>query len=89
MNRQSYYRYLRSPGWKSKAHAARLYYGFRCAKCGRYGWQVHHLSYKHLGAEPLSDLQVLCDKCHKRVHRFDWIIKIIRKVAKWITLSKP
>ena len=30
--------------------------------------QVHHLSYRNLGAEPLSDLQGLCMRCHKLEH---------------------
>lgn len=31
--------------------------------------QVHHLSYKRLGAEKDSDLTPLCDDCHVSVHQ--------------------
>lgn len=30
--------------------------------------QVHHLTYKHLGDEPMEDLVVLCEYHHKQEH---------------------
>jgi predicted HNH restriction endonuclease len=30
---------------------------------------VHHMTYDHLGNEPLADLMGLCPDCHKEVHR--------------------
>jgi len=36
--------------------------------CGGKGLEVHHLSYRRLGNELLSDLIVLCVGCHKKQH---------------------
>jgi predicted HNH restriction endonuclease len=30
---------------------------------------VHHMSYDHLGNEPLADLMGLCSACHREVHK--------------------
>lgn len=42
-----------------------------CSKCqATERLQVHHLRYRMLGREPVSDLTLLCDSCHRGVHRF-------------------
>jgi 5-methylcytosine-specific restriction endonuclease McrA len=62
--------YLKSDAWKKKRLEALAYYGESCGKCGTAEKQlhVHHKTYKRLFDEPLEDLQVLCDTCHRRVH---------------------
>lgn len=45
------------------AHHGRLY----CEKCMRDNrLQIHHVTYKRLGHERLSDLQVVCFRCHRQ-----------------------
>jgi 5-methylcytosine-specific restriction endonuclease McrA len=63
-----YAEYLRTPHWKKKREEAFVFYGRICL-CGRTkGLQVHHRSYKNLGNEIVTDLSVLCDKCHQKTH---------------------
>jgi hypothetical protein len=30
----------------------------------------HHMTYRHLGAERLKDVVLICEHCHDRVHRW-------------------
>ena len=40
-----------------------------CEKCGSQNkLQLHHKTYERLGFEKLSDLILLCAKCHKQEH---------------------
>lgn len=64
-----YRAYMGSDAWAAKRWQRLTIDGFRCQHChSRVGLQVHHLSYKHLGHEPMSDLVTLCHACHQRVH---------------------
>jgi hypothetical protein len=64
-----YERYLRSKAWKKK-RAAVLARDKKCRSCGSTRkLQVHHLTYRRIYQERLSDLTTLCDGCHRRVHR--------------------
>jgi hypothetical protein len=36
----------------------------RCRDCGRRGTEAHHLTYERVGRERLSDLVLLCKRCH-------------------------
>ena len=59
-----------SPKWKQTARFRRLL-NTACERCqSREALQVHHKTYKHLGAEILypGDLEVLCRTCHALVH---------------------
>ena len=40
----------------------------KCQKCKEQGTQIHHLTYERVGNEKLTDLVLLCDKCHMDVH---------------------
>ncbi len=41
----------------------------RCQLCNAAGTlHVHHRTYERLGQEKLTDLVVLCEKCHERFH---------------------
>jgi len=69
-----YRRYLRSPEWRAKRHAAIVRAGYRCAVCRRLylderKLQVHHVTYDRLGHERPEDLMVLCRRHHRRVSR--------------------
>lgn len=40
-----------------------------CERCGRKkNLQVHHKTYRNIFNEEPSDLEVLCDKCHRGEH---------------------
>lgn len=64
-------KYLRSKAWRDRRMEAIEKAGFRCHACGRREWdtsklQVHHLSYDRLGREEDEDLEVWCERCHRR-----------------------
>ena len=70
--RQWWYRYwyLRSPHWRETRLRKLRAVGFKCEKCEAGGrLDIHHLTYTRIGREKLSDLQVLCRKCHKAEHQ--------------------
>lgn len=70
-NRQKWYReeYLKSEHWKSTREWAIRATGYRCQFCGSgIRLHVHHNNYNNLGNEGLSDIKVLCEKCHKIFH---------------------
>ena len=67
--RQEQYRqYLQSDDWKKK-RAAKLKRRDRCAICGdTRRLDVHHLNYRNWIDVKLSDLRVLCRRCHDVAH---------------------
>jgi 5-methylcytosine-specific restriction endonuclease McrA len=68
----AYQSYLRSPQWNKKRKDALSAAGYRCQICSFAGTlHVHHLTYRRLKNEPLSDLQVLCENCHGNAHEND------------------
>jgi hypothetical protein len=80
--RDRYNAYLASPEWQAKRALVLKRDGFICQECfSRPASQVHHLSYKHLGDEPLDDLLSLCRICHQRIHR--------EKDEAWAGLLQP
>jgi 5-methylcytosine-specific restriction endonuclease McrA len=68
--RKQYLRYLNSDKWAKTRRRALERAGFRCAKCQRSKrLHVHHLTYARFGNENDEDLQVLCERCHRALHR--------------------
>lgn len=64
-----YYRYLRSKVWKAKRKKLFDLRGRRCEECGfTMNLHIHHLTYKNIFNEPLEDLMILCENCHKAKH---------------------
>lgn len=67
-----YYTYLRTDKWRNKARERLQLDGYKCKACGRSSDQVtlnvHHLTYRNIGHEPLDDLITLCKDCHKNHH---------------------
>jgi hypothetical protein len=60
--------YLASPVWRTIRNEALRRDDFRCAKCGRRrDLEVHHLTYRRVGAESPEDLVTLCGSCHRKV----------------------
>ena len=67
--RKWYTEYLASNGWRERRSLARQAAGQACERCGKRGLlHVHHLTYERVGAEWLSDLEVLCPTCHTQEH---------------------
>lgn len=65
---EGYENYLKSQHW-GKLRLKVLENHPVCEKCGSDKiLQIHHKTYDRLGDERLSDLQVLCQECHKKVH---------------------
>jgi restriction endonuclease Mrr len=65
-----YHRYLRTPEWRRTRAAALLRAGNACSLDVDHteNLEVHHRSYKRLGAELPTDLLVLCRPCHQLHH---------------------
>jgi 5-methylcytosine-specific restriction endonuclease McrA len=77
--RRTWYRehYLQSKHWKKIRRDKILQERGVCAYCGEchvmYGGNlhfvdVHHLTYRRIWHERLSDLKLLCRPCHKKEH---------------------
>ena len=70
----SYQRYIQSKTWKDKAKKARKRAGYRCKRCGRYLkhaqnlLNLHHKTYRNLGAEKRGETILLCNACHRAEH---------------------
>jgi hypothetical protein len=61
--------YLRSDHWRQMRQLALRDAEDRCAVCNSsHQLDVHHRTYERLGAERLTDLLVLCRKCHQVFH---------------------
>jgi len=73
VRREVYRDYIRSAQWKYRRSCELRKACNRCARCGMESGQgipiqVHHISYKNLGAELPDDLVVLCKLCHSDAH---------------------
>lgn len=65
-----YVNYLQSPEWQTKREQALRLAEYRCQICNASGsLHVHHRSYERRGREAMSDLIVLCGKCHELFHQ--------------------
>jgi len=68
-----YIGYLASPEWLIIRRAKLIEKDFTCERCKRRSFDahgdllldIHHLTYAHFMHEPLTDLQVLCRRCHE------------------------
>ena len=67
----SYKDFLRSEYWNEIKKMVHKRDGNKCTVCGNHGeMHVHHTTYKNVRMEykHLSDLQLLCSKCHYNIH---------------------
>lgn len=61
-----YQAYLASREWSLKREAVRERSNNECERCWKAPQQaVHHLSYEHIGDEPLDELLAVCNPCHE------------------------
>ena len=67
--KQKYYDYLNSKIWRAKRLLVLDRDKSKCQKCGaKKNLFIHHLTYKRIYKEELSDLLTLCGICHKKEH---------------------
>lgn len=67
--KKNYDDYINSEPWKLKSNKAKERAGYRCQGCNTPdNIQTHHRIYERLGDELDSDLTVLCDECHSKIH---------------------
>ena len=64
----TYEKYKKSPAWHRKRDLVRERDKSLCV-CGAQATEMHHKTYGNIGKEPLSDLVMLCNGCHKRLHQ--------------------
>jgi hypothetical protein len=65
-----YHSYLNSEKWHDKRNQMLNFADYKCSRCNETeNLQVHHLNYNTIGEESLSDLEVVCVSCHKKIHK--------------------
>lgn len=75
-----YYEYLKTEAWQEQRAKIFKRDGFRCVCCeAEKNLEVHHVTYKNLGAEEVSDLVTLCRVCHEKLHAGEILIPENRK----------
>jgi hypothetical protein len=62
----SYDEYLRSEHWKNFTARVRRNECYCCKK--QKALQVHHMTYKNIGAEMPEDVVTVCRACHTKIH---------------------
>lgn len=61
--------YLSSREWKRKRKSVFARDNNKCQICfTTHNLECHHISYEHLGDEPLDHLTTLCRTCHSNLH---------------------
>jgi hypothetical protein len=66
--KEKYCAYLCSREWKLKVNKIKVRSKGNCERCKKNkSSQVHHLTYIRIYKEKLTDLQDLCEGCHKYV----------------------
>lgn len=62
--------YLNSPHWGKLKKVALQRADYKCQMCSgkNIKLNVHHNTYKNLGHEYITDLVVLCERCHSKFH---------------------
>lgn len=66
---ETYEEYLMTEHWRKKKWAFSLQTKKECLLCGsKDNIHVHHMTYKHIGNERMSELCFLCKSCHFKAH---------------------
>jgi hypothetical protein len=82
MTKTEYQQYLLSDHWLKQRLTAFQHYGNTCNRCDRFATDVHHRTYSRLGRELMSDLELLCRKCHEAEHAKDPLKAKARKQSR-------
>ena len=81
---KKYNEYLQSYQWQDKRLRVLERDNYLCQSClEQDATQVHHLTYKHVGNEPLFDLISVCDECHKSITFMDRLKKNDSSIIFW------
>lgn len=68
-----YFEWMKSPAWRRIRNRKMKESGYKCELCGSAkNLHVHHITYENIGHEPMDDLLVVCNKCHKKLHEEDF-----------------
>lgn len=68
--RERYAEYLQSDHWKALRIKALNASGSQCECClHKHGLEIHHIHYRNLTDCEVSDLMVLCFRCHEFAHQ--------------------
>lgn len=69
--RARYAAYLQSPQWRYRRSLRLTLDNHQCQarlnECAGRANEVHHLTYAHIGNEPLFDLVSVCSSCHRQI----------------------
>lgn len=66
---KQYDAYLNSSEWQAKRALVLKRDNYICQGCFQArAFDVHHLSYRHMGNELLFELVSVCRQCHRRIH---------------------
>lgn len=61
--------YIQSAAWQLKRQQILKRDNHKCVVCfSKDRLEIHHISYRHLGNEPLKDLVTVCRTCHQNTH---------------------
>lgn len=86
MARRNYQAYLRSAHWQRVKDRYYKTHKYKCTHCRcRKNLHLHHLTYKRIGCERMTDLIYLCARCHAAEHgrlrrhkkKWNWKVKLI------------
>lgn len=67
-----YEKYLKSPEWKAKRKLVLERDKYKCLSClSAEATEVHHITYRHLGNEPLFELVSICRRYHQEIYHMD------------------
>jgi 5-methylcytosine-specific restriction endonuclease McrA len=73
LHNSTYYKYvthLQSDYWRNIRRKALERDNEICQECMQAkATEVHHLTYRNMGNEPLEDLVSLCSRCHRSIHK--------------------
>lgn len=61
--------YMQSNKWKATRQLILLRDDYSCLSCSsKDRLEIHHITYKRMGNEKLSDLATVCRNCHQEIH---------------------
>jgi hypothetical protein len=61
---------VRGTRWRNMKQDMIRLRGGRCERCGyQHGLELHHRNYDRLGRELISDLELVCHRCHQEADR--------------------
>lgn len=88
---KKYADYLATAHWldvKARWKASSLFRGWVCSSNGcdsRKGLSLHHWTYERVGNEELTDLVLVCEDCHKRIHHIERRGTDLREATRRVT----